>query len=85
MPSVNVEDTKSSSGQRMVALRWQEHDSNQAESSFGSLVIDTETLLHGSVCNQTAFWNRSIDKGLVCGLDPGRKSSCNGENCLVDA
>lgn len=84
MPAINVNSAKSLSGHKMAALRWEEHDSNQAESNFGSLVIERETLLLGHVCNQTALWNGSIDKGLVCGLNPRRKSSCNGENCFMD-
>lgn len=83
VPAINVKNTMFASGQQVVALRWDEYDSTHTKHNFGHLIVDTEAFLQSSACNQTALWNGSIEEGLVCGVNPHRKSSCIGENDFI--
>eukprot|EP00803_Ostreobium_quekettii_P007559 evm.model.scf_1127.1 EVM.evm.TU.scf_1127.1 scf_1127:6013-14316(+) len=71
-PAIEFDNIKLPTGHKMVTVREGSGDTG----IFSSLSLETETFLHGPVCNETALWNGSIETGLVCGVNPRRKAQC---------
>lgn len=67
------------SGQMMASLGWGAWNASIGDEVFGSLKIEDQEFLEGSVCNGPNLWKGKLEEGIVCGLNYQHKASCVGE------